>query len=196
MKIIVINGQGGSGKDSLVNSMAAFADSTTTIFNESTITLIKDLASKLGWNGVKDEKGRRFLSDLKDAFTRYNDLPYEKLKEQLKRICFELRYWQIPTKNCFIFIHCREPKEIDRIKEEFHAKSLLILRNSLKDYGNHADNGVLNESYDYILENDGSLADWTATAVKFMEQLKNESWYSYNLDELEIWDMPYEREDI
>ena len=43
----------------------------------STITYVKDIAKTIGWDGGKSPADRRFLSDLKDALTRWKDLPYQ-----------------------------------------------------------------------------------------------------------------------
>ncbi len=52
--------------------------------NVSAITPIKEIASNYGWNGEKDAKSRKFLSDLKRAFADYNDLPTHYLYEEYK----------------------------------------------------------------------------------------------------------------
>ena len=56
---IVINGRGGVGKDTLCNLAAKHFK----VKNISTITPIKDLAREAGWDGRKDDKARKFLSD-------------------------------------------------------------------------------------------------------------------------------------
>ena len=43
----------------------------------STIDAIKKLAIQIGWSGLKEPKDRKFLSDLKDLCTEYNDFPFE-----------------------------------------------------------------------------------------------------------------------
>ena len=52
--VIVINGQGGCGKDTICNIMAKYYK----IKNISTVDPIKDIAKYAGWNG---EKGGLFL---------------------------------------------------------------------------------------------------------------------------------------
>ena len=69
--VIVINGAGGVGKDTLCN----MAKSEFRIDNISSITPIKRIAKMCGWNGKKDDKSRRFLSDLKLLCVEYNDYP-------------------------------------------------------------------------------------------------------------------------
>ena len=59
--VIVINGAGGVGKDTLCE----LASLHFKVFNVSSITPIKEIASMCGWSGAKDDKSRKFLSDLK-----------------------------------------------------------------------------------------------------------------------------------
>ena len=69
--VIVINGAGGVGKDTLCDLAAKHFK----VRNISTITPIKELASMCGWDGRKDDKSRKFLSDMKRLTVEYNDFP-------------------------------------------------------------------------------------------------------------------------
>ena len=84
--VIVINGSGGAGKDTLCDMAAKHFETV----NVSSIDPIKRIARENGWNGEKDLKSRKFLADLKQLFTEYNDLPtkyiIEKYKEFLCRV--------------------------------------------------------------------------------------------------------------
>ena len=65
-EIVVINGSGGVGKDTFVQ----FCNEYTPIMNISSVDKVKEAAKVLaGWNGEKDEKSRKFLSDLKELNT-------------------------------------------------------------------------------------------------------------------------------
>ncbi|MBO5879339.1 MAG: hypothetical protein J6Q68_02150, partial [Clostridia bacterium] len=59
--VMVINGAGGVGKDTLCD----FASAHFSVMNISSITPIKEIAAMCGWNGEKSDKARKFLSDLK-----------------------------------------------------------------------------------------------------------------------------------
>ena len=75
-RAIVINGAGGTGKDSFVLAAVRYlAELGYTASNYSSVDQVKAAALYLGWDGVKDEKGRQFLSDLKDLATRNYDGP-------------------------------------------------------------------------------------------------------------------------
>ena len=64
MKILIINGKPRTGKSIFCNT--AF-QKCGLVYCFSTIDEVKRLARYLGWDGKKDEKGRKFLSDIKDA---------------------------------------------------------------------------------------------------------------------------------
>ena len=51
--------------------------------NFSTVDKIKEIARDFGWDGEKTPKARKFLSDLKDVFTDWNDLPVRDVKSRL-----------------------------------------------------------------------------------------------------------------
>jgi adenylate kinase len=58
--VIIINGAGGVGKDTICDLAAKHFK----VKNISSITPIKELAARCGWGGEKDDKARKFLSDL------------------------------------------------------------------------------------------------------------------------------------
>ena len=43
----------------------------------STVDFVKEVAKFCGWNGQKTPKDRKFLSDLKNILTQWNDIPYK-----------------------------------------------------------------------------------------------------------------------
>ena len=59
-KVIIINGTGGSGKDTFVEFCSEFKN----VMNISSVDKVKEAASILvGWNGEKDEKSMKLLVD-------------------------------------------------------------------------------------------------------------------------------------
>ena len=138
-KYVIINGCGGVGKDEFIKKCRLFNNN---IVNMSTVEYVKKIALQCGWDGKKDDKGRRLLSDLKDALTRYNNIPVQHILESLCNY-----------DNSIIFIHCREPDEIKFLKDKLKAKSLLITNANISLIKtNHADRCVFDTDYDYIVE--------------------------------------------
>ncbi len=147
---IVINGQGGVGKDTLCE----LAGQTFSIYNISSITPIKEIAKIFGWDGAKDDKSRKFLADLKALSVEYNDYPTRWLRARYDEF--------LSSENQIMFIHIREPEEIAKFVAitDSMAKTLLIRggeRVRKSAYGNAADDLVENYFYDYYYVNDKPL---------------------------------------
>lgn len=66
--VVIINGSGGVGKDTVCDAAAAFWKTR----NISSITPILRVAESAGWDGVKTPASRRFLSELKQSCTEFN----------------------------------------------------------------------------------------------------------------------------
>lgn len=140
--IIIINGYGGSGKDTFVNLVSKY----NKVYNISSVDKIKEIAKLMGWNEEKDEKSRKFLSDLKKLSTDYNDMPFINIRNAVNDF--------YESDKEIMFIHIREPEEIERAAKEFDAKTLFIKRDDIdKITSNYADASVENYNYDYIIDN-------------------------------------------
>ena len=177
MKILIVNGKGRSGK----NKFCEYAFyNRGLVYPISTIDRVKQVALFAGWSGEKDERGRRFLSDLKDAMSRYRDIPRNYVVDQIKNRLEVLDNSNMMVSSDAIFlVQSREPADIKRWVEENEAKSLLIRRASVdKTWNNHADDEVENYEYDYYLDNDGTLEDWEKKTVDFIDKLRMTGWKS------------------
>lgn len=158
-QIIVINGTGGSGKDTFVNFCTEFAKVT----NISSVDKVKEAAKILvGWNGEKDEKSRKLLVDLKQLSIEYNDFPMQYIKSEHEKF--------IQGDSEYLFIHIREISEIEKIKKMLSAKTLLI-RNPRVNLitSNSSDGNVYKYNYDYIIDNEGTLEDLKNKAENFIK---------------------------
>jgi len=150
---IIINGVGGSGKDTICNFVSKCYK--TDIISQ--IDPIKKIAKYAGWNGEKDDKSRKMLSDLKMLFVTYNDLPFSYTMEKIKE--FEKSDDEI------LFIHIREREEILKIvKNSTINVFTLLIRRIDKEftpriYGNTSDDKVENYDYDFIFVSDYSPQD-------------------------------------
>ena len=171
MKVVIINGKGGCGKDTFV-TMCRDVLGITKILNISTVDYVKEVAKHCGWDGTKTPENRKFLSDLKDLLTEWDDIPF-------KKVCQDVKAWQDvwiasgEYNKAVVFIHCREPKEIDKLVKEFEqydATTLLIRRTAAESVEqiNHADNQVLDYAYDYTIYNDSTLSWLRNEAVVFL----------------------------
>lgn len=142
-QIIIINGTGGCGKDTFVT----FAQKVGRVRNISSIDLVKELAIHLGYLGGKSDKDRKFLSELKRITTEYNDLSFQDISRKVEEFK--------KSNDDILFIHIREPEEIERAKLAFGAKTLLIKRIGYETItSNDSDANVENYIYDYVITNE------------------------------------------
>ncbi len=160
--VIVINGKGGAGKDTL----CAVAARHYRVENISSIDPIKEIAARHGWNGEKDDRARKFLSDLKRAFTEYNDLPNRWLEERYRAFA--------AGEDDILFVHIREGSQIADFKRRVDGKCLTLLVRSPRRseaYGNVSDDGVEDYPYDYIYENDKPLDAMEGDVLAFLREM-------------------------
>lgn len=156
MKIVCINGAPTSGKDLFCKYCAEEIDGFMEVF--SSVDLVKKIATDLGWDGVKSLRNRKFLSDLKDLLTEWDDVPYKNTIANIEDWKYQLEQVDIDTEDAVAFVHVREPKEIDKFAKRNNAITLLLRRPEVegKETSNHADSNILNYNYDFELWNDGS----------------------------------------
>lgn len=161
---IVINGAGGVGKDTLCELCAKHIG----VMNVSSITPIKDIARLCGWGGEKDDKARKFLSDLKRLTVEYNDYPTAWIMEKYREF--------LRSDSEVMFIHIREPEEIAKfVKATGGAAKTLLVRGGERMkktvYGNVSDDLVEEYSYDFYFMNDASLDEAEISFTKLIKSI-------------------------
>ena len=171
MKVIIINGQGGAGKDTFVEYFTQSAGENY-VLNISTVDYVKEIARSIGWSGQKDNLSRKFLSDLKDMATYWADKPFRDVEKKTRCFFDELVQYGVENRG-FVFIHCREPQEIKRLQQNigYPNCSLLIRRARHENYGNHANDEVENYQYDFVIENNQGLDNLKAEANHFYNKI-------------------------
>ena len=161
-KVFILNGVGTSGK----GVFAEFVGKYIPTHKYSIIDLPKEAAKVLGWTGGKDEKDRRFLSDIMDLSTEYNDSPFRDVLSVVTDFKNNLLEGEV------LFVDMRDPKDIARAVETFGAETILIRNpNVEKIESNHADANVEDYNYDYIIENDGTLGQLDVMAKFFVREI-------------------------
>jgi hypothetical protein len=161
-KVFILNGVGTSGKGTFVDFVSKYIQA----HKYSIVDLSKEAAKVLGWDGGKSEKDRRFLSDIMDLSTEYNDAPFK----DVSSIVVDFKNNRIETD--VLFIDMRDPKDIARAVEIFGAETILIENPNVgKIESNHADANVRDYEYDYIIENDGTLEQLDKVAKYFAREV-------------------------
>ena len=167
MKIVVVNGFPGCGKTTFENICQEILGPYCQ--SRSTVDKIKELAIAGGWDGDKTPRARKFLSDLKDLFTEFNDMPVNDIKLHAQRFEFELSQYGVGDQRAVFFVDSREPAELSRFRHEMNAIIILVRRDMEPlEISNHADADVEHFGYDYVIDNNGTIDDLREKAVEFL----------------------------
>ncbi len=161
--VVIINGSGGVGKDTLCDIVGKYYD----VMNISSIDPIKKIAIDNGWNGEKNEKSRKFLAELKNLFVDFNDLPQRYLMKKYSDF--------LQSKKQVLFVHIREPKEIEKFKNEIQIECVTLLirgRVDIKtEWNNAADDDVEQYEYDFYYDNCKNLEGVEADFLQFFKTI-------------------------
>lgn len=148
--LIITNGMARSGKD----TFSGFVSKYVSVYKYSSIDKVKEIARQCGWNGEKDEKSRSFLSELKMLTSKYFDMSFKDVEEKY-------RVFQEDDRYDVMIVDIREPKEIERAKQELGAITVLIENNRVKQLtSNYGDAHVRDYQYDYTIYNNGTLNEF------------------------------------
>ena len=155
-KIYYINGVATSGKDAFLDCIEKFIS----IDRTSTVDRIKEIAEEsFGWDGIKDEKGRKLLASLRYAWGEYNNGPIKNIEEKITN-----------CKNPAIFIMVREFREMMKMKELFGGETVVVTRPGVKVGA--VEQEFLNQvpgdyTYDHTILNDKCLEHLSMIAKHF-----------------------------
>ena len=185
VKVVICNGRPGVGKSlfqricqeqcNLFNRTPGFEpDKDLLVDITSTVDFVKEVATMCGWDGTKTLENRKFLSDLKDLLTNWDDVPFKTIEHRAKTLPSNVDW--------IIFVDCREPAEIQKMKERLNATTLLIRRESVEDNetSNHADANVFNYEYDLTIYNNSDIIDLGKKAKEFIEYMRGAPHYEYD----------------
>ena len=182
VKVVIVNGMPGCGKTTFqkicdeicdpFKKVQGFAPNhILAVDSMSTVDFVKHIAMRCGWNGEKTPKNRKFLSDLKALLTEWDDVPYKKIKGWVSSRTFgnEFVDW-------ILFVDCREPAEIQKLKEGLNATTVLIRRESIEnaETSNASDANVFDYDYDLTIWNEFGLDELEVMAKAFIDYMKKE----------------------
>lgn len=167
--VFIINGYPGAGKDTFVELVKTVVEKLAIenrkIVNISTIDYLKEIFIKdFNWDGIKTKDVRVALANIHTILTNWNDIPFKKTCEKVRQHLQDI-----------VFIHCREPENIEKYKKEFNAITLFVDNQQAEKviYLNKpkyaiADLDVKNYNYDIIINNNGTFEDLEREAENFV----------------------------
>ena len=163
LKVFVINGYPQSGKDSFVRYCRE--SGICFVGNIVTSTPAKRALRAIGWDGMeKSLEVRKALSDLMVLSDKLFDGVFKNAEIMVQR-------WNEEHAEGAIFIHSREPENIERYKNKFRAQTIFVQRDvSRKPYNNLSDSGVEEYVYDIVIENNGTLTELREKAEEFIRR--------------------------
>ena len=119
MKLIVINGTAESGKDTFIEYLVNnIHRDKILIFNESTIDPVKKALTILGWDGTKTPENRQWMVDMKQLWIKRTN--GQGCVDYVKNIYYDKLNIAKNHSKKILFIHCREPEEIEKISQTFN----------------------------------------------------------------------------
>ena len=175
MKLFVVNGLAGSGKDTFMDAVIDYSNfysekNTKCIgIKTSVIDPIKSMIYQLGlFNNrtteviEKSEKYRSLLFNLKEVITDWdNDFLINNMIKKIKG----------DPVHDFIFVCIREKSDIDSLQKHFpdlKILKVLIKNDNIKQItSNRADANVFNMDYDIVIDNSGSMDTLMLKAIQF-----------------------------
>lgn len=137
MRIFIINGIGGSGKDTFIEQLKII-NKNLIIHNLSTIDPVREMVHSKGVVENKTSKVyRQLLHDTKMSWVKECDGAFNYISDKIN---------SIKDSHSIVFIHSREVDEIARFKENFKATTILLKSNNIK---NNECDSVLNQINEY-----------------------------------------------
>lgn len=183
--ILIVNGVARSGKDSFSNFILEHYEIGLIHSTVSTVKAVSCLFFGVDPHGPKGEKERRLWSDLKDAWTRYNDGPFNEIKDQVLA-----QQSSLCPRPPIIIVHIREPEEIKKVIEAYPCQctTVLVSRPGIDVPNNHADQNVNGIRYDLEICNSGSLEDLRVMAQYFIAKF-----IKLDEEETSLWEKRVDR---
>ena len=168
MKVIVINGKPTAGKSTFIK----LCEQLNPFVEElSMVDFVKEVATYADWDGLKNEKGRKFLANIKIAIEQYDkNIIYDDIDNNLR---YYANNSYLSNEEPILFINARNPEDIKYLVNKYDGVSLFIDNPNVPMVeSNSEDKNIENYKYDITIVNDGTLEDLKAKAKEFLSSLK------------------------
>ena len=163
--ILIVSGSAGMGKDTFVAQIAKHKPTAHVHIADKA----KHAAFYIGWNGRKDEKGRKLLSDLKIAIDEFNDGCFSYVCEITEKfLANEGSYAGIEC----LCIYMRESKDIKRFSNMYECYSVCVFDDRKEHItSNIADAEVFNHPFDFVIKNCDTIENLESRAIVLLSMI-------------------------
>ena len=172
MIVLIVNGVPDAGKNTFAETLSKLCNGN--LVSYSSIDWVKEKAYELGWDGIKDKKGRQLLNDIKLATIAYADIPTRKVMEEIAKYLVDV---------AFMCVDVREPDEIRKLKRACASYDIscftVLIENNVaeqkrQDDGidNPADSNTHEIPYDIVMKNNGSKDEFQKITKTLFEALQ------------------------
>jgi dephospho-CoA kinase len=175
--IVLIGGRAGEGKSTFANLCGRYLIQEKSISSVTIpfASMVKETAFVMGWDGEKDDKGRKLLQEVGRIGREYDLNLWANHVVNYIKDCdgqgFEYYFiddWRFPNEAKVIREHFH-PVELVRMRrpEEFHTLIDTALYNDVSEASLSDENSY----YDYIVNNSKDLDELEAQAEQFVEEI-------------------------
>ena len=183
--VIMLTGKAGCGKDTFYNIADNYiydaTMGTVDVFNRAFADKIKESLYDLGWDGKKDDKGRRLLQHFGQTMREYDKDIWAKFAY---KCIYDTEFSGVESVH--IITDLRFPNEYtyvrDNLQEDFPNSKLTVIKivDRQSDLGANANDiseagiteDILGKPFDYVLHNDGTLAEYKLQIKHVLEDLE------------------------
>ena len=160
--IVILNGNATSGKNTFANMVGELVPSHHYSYVDFTCNMLRSAGINVD---DKSEEMRKLLCDVNNSLEEYDDIPFIDCSD----ITYDFYDNKIDTN--ILFIDCREPEKIDRMKKEFDAITVFVKSNISQVTSNAADAKVLIPyTYDFVVDNTSTLDNLQREAKRFASE--------------------------
>lgn len=163
-KVFILNGSATSGKGTFVKMVDELGVPSV---QYSYVDFTREMLNSVGIDiENKSEKLRKLMADINNSLEEFDDIPFKDCKMVYDDFIEDILEGE------YLFIDCREPKKIERLKNAFNAETVFVKSDIENVMSNDADKKViLPYEYDYIIDNTGDFNDLRASTMEFLKKV-------------------------
>jgi hypothetical protein len=170
-KAILITGSAEAGKTEIAKAIARQFYPAEVAILPMALVLKETAKDRLGWDGKKDERGRKLLQHLGDVGRDYDPDIW---------VNHSLRRWQMKEimhdgLQLFVADDVRYLNEIERVSQSFGPENVFVIRVERDKSGltgeasqHRSETSYLDTPYDVLIVNNGSLDDLGAEVIRHL----------------------------